>query len=624
MVLAALQRSRPAEARLVQTRAVAGVQPDRADESPGRLPGGLARVPGRLQMAARLGPAQDPLEREADATAARIAAGGAAPAISSLSGGGAGVADPGAAAAEAAVQGSGRPLSPAERATLEPRFGRDLSGISLHEGPEVDAAAAAIGARAYAIGQDIALASGEYAPGTPSGTRLLAHEVTHTVQQAGGAAAIQRNRYLDRAERWARRQRDRAGRAWDRGEQYVDQAADRASERASEAGQAAEEWWARGSGDITRIDFDGSTVRLSGTTSVSYPAVSGLKANNPSAAGIDYTGPEHQGLANMGPIPEGTYVLNPGEVESNPPGSFNTAAWGRYRTRLHETLGTALSRRATTNRTGGFYLHKDGGNNGTAGCIGLERDRDNADIHARIRANSAQIPVHVDYPDPAPASGDAEAAAPVQRQAVTGPARQAMLGQVIVQRDEPAATAATPAPHYLITAGIARINRDLARYGAGNFPADYYDQFSRYLFEVALGRSGRDYDQAFSLLNDLQWGEFGGALGRHYTANVGTDSANGWDKVRHFIFTAYLQWNSGGFLAPEAFTYGKEVWDAAEGVVGMDPEGYSIPDIRADNRGERFAEEMAERQSQEWWDNLARQMEWEMRGLLYPGYTGPL
>jgi hypothetical protein len=116
------------------------------------------------------------------------------------------------------------------------------------------------------------------------------------------------------------------------------------------------------------------------------------------------------------------------------------------------------------------------------------------------------------------------------------------------------------------------------------------------LFEECLRRNGGDYGAAFSLLNDLQWGRLGVGLQRDYTRLVGTDTSNGWDKARHFIFTAYLQYRSGGFLAPEIFTYGKEIWDAVEGVVGRDPEGYSVPDIRADNRGEFFAEQMRARE----------------------------
>ncbi|GAA0289196.1 eCIS core domain-containing protein [Rhodovulum strictum] len=92
------------------------------------------------------------------------------------------------ATAAAAIATGGRPLSPAERRFFEPRFGRDLSAVRLHEGTQAGAAARGIGARAYTLGQNIALAPGEYAPETREGRHLLAHELTHTLQQSGDPA----------------------------------------------------------------------------------------------------------------------------------------------------------------------------------------------------------------------------------------------------------------------------------------------------------------------------------------------------------------------------------------------------------------------------------------------------
>lgn len=626
-----------------------------AADRQGRLPGSLSAVPGTIQRMPVLGAVDDAFETQAEAVAERVAAGHSAPAISPLSGADAAVRrDPadgggasGAAQAVAAVGGAGRSLDTAERGYFEPRFGRDLSGVRIHNGTEVDAAAAGIGARAYTVGSDIAIASGEYAPDTGAGRRLMAHELAHTVQQTGATGPVRRQtlpempdpeelldratrwgeRQWDRAERWGDRQMDRAERYGERGAELAEEAADRAGEMAESAGEDAEGWWNRGSGDITRIDFDGSEVRVSGTSPVTYRAISGLMAHNRHAGGVDYTGPEHQYLANKGPIPEGTYYLNPSEVESNPPGTFPTRGWGHFRTRLHETMGTNLWRRAASERTGGFYLHQDADHNGTAGCIGIWEDLDNADIHARIRANSAQIPVHVDYPAPAAPATPAAGEDAVRRlPAAAGPAAAAQVSgrlaaPALVQRQDHGA-AEEPEPHYLIAAGIARIDADLARYGAGGFPSDYYDQLARHLYRIALRHTGRDYGDAFSVLNDLQWNEFGPGLQNHYTAVVGTDSANGWDKFRHFVFTAFLQYYSGGFLAPEGFTYGKEIYDEVEQFFGADPEGYSVPDIRADNRGERFAEEMADQRDRERMEAARRAVSRGLDALIDPRTYG--
>jgi hypothetical protein len=83
-----------------------------------------------------------------------------------------------------AVQdGSGEPLSPPLRAFYESRFGADFGHVRLHTGTAVSKAAQAIRARAFTVGPNVAFRSGAFAPGTQEGKRLLAHELTHVVQQ---------------------------------------------------------------------------------------------------------------------------------------------------------------------------------------------------------------------------------------------------------------------------------------------------------------------------------------------------------------------------------------------------------------------------------------------------------
>ncbi len=73
---------------------------------------------------------------------------------------------------------------------FEPRFGRDFGGVRVHDDAEAADAARAVRARAYTVGSDIVFGSGEYRADTADGKRLLAHELTHVVQnQAAGAAA---------------------------------------------------------------------------------------------------------------------------------------------------------------------------------------------------------------------------------------------------------------------------------------------------------------------------------------------------------------------------------------------------------------------------------------------------
>lgn len=82
-----------------------------------------------------------------------------------------------------ALSFGGRPLDRETRAFFEPRMGYDLGGVRVHTGPAAERSALAVDARAYTLGSDIVFGSGEYAPGTEGGRRLLAHELAHTLQQ---------------------------------------------------------------------------------------------------------------------------------------------------------------------------------------------------------------------------------------------------------------------------------------------------------------------------------------------------------------------------------------------------------------------------------------------------------
>ena len=87
------------------------------------------------------------------------------------------------------TRGGGQPLDSAARAFLEPRFGRDFASVRIHTGRAAAESASALGAVAYTVGRDIVFAPGHYAPHTEHGRWLLAHELTHTVQQGHDASA---------------------------------------------------------------------------------------------------------------------------------------------------------------------------------------------------------------------------------------------------------------------------------------------------------------------------------------------------------------------------------------------------------------------------------------------------
>src|SRR5207302_4398227 len=94
-----------------------------------------------------------------------------------------GVAPHAPAAVAAAAGSSGAPLPTAVQARFEQSLGTDLSTVRVHTGSDSATAAAAVSAQAYTTGSDIHFAAGRYAPDTPAGAHLLAHEVAHTVQQ---------------------------------------------------------------------------------------------------------------------------------------------------------------------------------------------------------------------------------------------------------------------------------------------------------------------------------------------------------------------------------------------------------------------------------------------------------
>ena len=81
------------------------------------------------------------------------------------------------------LSGSGQSLSKQIRDFYEPRFGYDFSDVKIHTGNDAARSAESINALAYTYGGNIVFNTGQYAPESDSGKRLLAHELTHVVQQ---------------------------------------------------------------------------------------------------------------------------------------------------------------------------------------------------------------------------------------------------------------------------------------------------------------------------------------------------------------------------------------------------------------------------------------------------------
>ena len=89
------------------------------------------------------------------------------------------------------LRSPGQPLDDPTRTALESRFGHDFSRVRVHTDSGAAESARSVNALAYTVGEHIVFAAGQYAPATPAGRRLLAHELTHTVQQAAHETAPQ-------------------------------------------------------------------------------------------------------------------------------------------------------------------------------------------------------------------------------------------------------------------------------------------------------------------------------------------------------------------------------------------------------------------------------------------------
>jgi hypothetical protein len=94
------------------------------------------------------------------------------------------------------LKGGGEPLPKSIRTFYEPRFGYDFRKVRVHTDSKATDSARAFNARAFTVGGNIVFGEGQYAPETDRGRRLLAHELTHVVQQSNNS--VQRKRVIQR------------------------------------------------------------------------------------------------------------------------------------------------------------------------------------------------------------------------------------------------------------------------------------------------------------------------------------------------------------------------------------------------------------------------------------------
>jgi hypothetical protein len=98
------------------------------------------------------------------------------------------------------LKGGGWPLLANDRAFFEPRFGRDFSQVRMHTDTRAAESARAVNARAFTVGQDVVFGTGQYVPGASGGRRLMAHELTHVVQQSKSHNGQSLNNIIQKAK----------------------------------------------------------------------------------------------------------------------------------------------------------------------------------------------------------------------------------------------------------------------------------------------------------------------------------------------------------------------------------------------------------------------------------------
>src|SRR5208283_2914400 len=155
---------------------------------------------GAIQTRLTVNEPGDVYEQEADriadqvlASPAHPAVSGAPPQIQRFSGQSNGQMDAVPTSVSQALASPGRPLEPALRQDMEQRFGHDFSRVRVHTDGKAADSAHAVSARAYTVGHDIVFAAGQYDSGANEGRKLIAHELTHTIQQSVPASAAPSN-----------------------------------------------------------------------------------------------------------------------------------------------------------------------------------------------------------------------------------------------------------------------------------------------------------------------------------------------------------------------------------------------------------------------------------------------
>ncbi|MGW2254966.1 eCIS core domain-containing protein [Kitasatospora sp. NPDC001660] len=297
----------------------------------------------------------------------------------------------------------GRPLDERTQARMEAYFGRSFTGVRIHTDQQAAQSAEAVDARAYTFGRHIVFGHGLFAPESPVGQRLLAHELTHVVQQesapdhSGPAAARIAGPESDHAECQAQSTGNAVHAARPAGVHRPVPA--RGVQREVLGTKFSHPAKARSPYKKITAHFDGArfTVSGDGKQLMQADAQSGrpytVRPGDAAKCGgkpddTYLNNPRYVGIADNGPIPEGTFQFEatqwatfsrveqlkmlPGGNFTDPFGtSLHGGDWGAGRVPLSPvTIVPAPKGCGNTKTRSGFYLH-GGVMPGSSGCIDI-------------------------------------------------------------------------------------------------------------------------------------------------------------------------------------------------------------------------------------------------------------
>lgn len=338
------------------------------------------------------------------------------------------------------LRSPGQSLDANTRASVEPRFGHDFSRVRVHTDARAARSAKAVGALAYAVGQNVVFGAGQYSPHTLQGRKLLAHELTHVAQQSSGTHTTDSahgvaERLDSPQESWAEDEAHRTAERVVSGAMAVREVSSIAGsgllQRQQLGARVTHPAGSKSSYRRIQVTFDGAefVVFGDGTELMRVSAQSGrpysvrpadARACGGSTDDSYLNNPRYVGIRDNGPIPEGTYQFRATEMTTfsaaeqaqmllggsytDPFGrSLHGGDWGAGRVALRPVRVLPSRHCGNTAARSGFYLH-GGIMPGSSGCIDIGNSAFSR-LVTLLEGYRATVQVTVAYTRPAPNVG---------------------------------------------------------------------------------------------------------------------------------------------------------------------------------------------------------------------------